>query len=729
MKEYRILHIEDSATDADIIERTLQRSGLMHRYLLAKNRDEVADGLLAFKPDIVLCDHSLPGYNSRDAFRQCKQVDEDITFILVTGTVSEDFAVEMLNHGIDDYLLKSNLQRLPVAIEKAFGKRENERKIKIFQSNLEKSEAYLRSIINNTGIGFILADSSCLVLELNNRTDQFAEFLFGSRLNKMDDLSKNVFGSNAADFLNQLKVALSGEICSWQYSFKATDNSVCIYDVRMYPVSNADSGKNGICISVENITERKRREEELEILSQIPKETINSVIIADKDQKVVWVNDAFTRISGYSLAESAGKKPGSFLQGPETDPNTVEYMRLKLEKGEPFDCDVVNYAKSGRKYWLRIQCQPKIDHVGEVNGFFSLQTDVSREKEAEFTLKLSEERYRNLFDNSPASIYIWDLDTLKILEVNQTAMRQYGYSYDEFMALSVLDLRLPVEHPKIIRLSESLRSNPNQKSGGVWKHINSKGEELHLNIVSQVISFRNRNAVMAIAENITEKLKLQEALDIERKSKERQITEAVLSAQENERQEIGRELHDNITQILAGARLFLGILKNGDGNNTEIITDIDHLISSAINDVRSLSHALIPPFIAELKLTDALRDLADNFSKTSGIPVDREFEDEAEKKGDDKFKLTIYRIVQEQFNNINKYAKAQHILLQLQLREGNIELRVKDDGVGFDPATKTDGVGLINIRTRASIFDGVVKIISAPGRGCELRVAFPQAVH
>src|SRR6185312_1715564 len=113
MKEYKILHIEDSPSDVDIVKRVLEKAGLKFQYYVADNKENFVLGLKEFAPEIILCDHSLPQFDSIQAFEIYQEINSDIPFLLVTGSVSEEYAVEMMRKGIDDYLLKDNLQRLP----------------------------------------------------------------------------------------------------------------------------------------------------------------------------------------------------------------------------------------------------------------------------------------------------------------------------------------------------------------------------------------------------------------------------------------------------------------------------------------------------------------------------------------------------------------------------------------------------------------------------------------
>ena len=112
-------------------------------------------------------------------------------------------------------------------------------------------------------------------------------------------------------------------------------------------------------------------------LALVARHTDNAVIIADPEGRIEWINDAFTRMTGYTLEEACGRKPGHLLQGPETDPLTVNYMGQQIRAGQGFNVEVLNYAKSGREYWLAIDCQPVRDGEGQLLGFVAIESDVT----------------------------------------------------------------------------------------------------------------------------------------------------------------------------------------------------------------------------------------------------------------------------------------------------------------------------------------------------------------
>jgi PAS domain S-box-containing protein len=123
-------------------------------------------------------------------------------------------------------------------------------------------------------------------------------------------------------------------------------------------------------------------------LSMVASRTDNSVVITDREGRIDWVNDGFTRISGYTLDEVRGKKPGQVLQGAHTSPASIDFMREKLAARESFAIEVVNYHKSGRSYWVAIEVTP-IFEQGELTHYMAIQRDITERKRAEAKVQRS----------------------------------------------------------------------------------------------------------------------------------------------------------------------------------------------------------------------------------------------------------------------------------------------------------------------------------------------------
>ncbi len=410
-----------------------------------------------------------------------------------------------------------------------------------------------------------------------------------------------------------------------------------------------------------------------------------------------------------SERENVVKKINSFKDNPSLQQFELEYRFLK-EDG--------NYAYlQDRGYIIR-------NEQGNAIRFIGATQDISPRKEAEMVLKESEEQYRYLFENNPASIIIWNLENFNILEINSSTEKHSGYKREDLIGKSILSGGLAERSEPILELAGKALKDKSFRETHITRIISKWGDKIYIEFVSHRIDYMGMPCIMALGNNVTERVMLEKQLEEERTKAQKEMTNAVISAQESERQEIGRELHDNINQILASARLYLGLGKTLGDTQPIYLGKSDELIQSAIDEIRTLSHSLIPPTLSEGHLKDNLLQLFENVASGIGTTIYHNMTELEERFMEDNFKLSIYRICQEQFNNITKYAKANTIHFYLGNRNDQMELRIKDDGIGFDKTKKSNGVGLMNMKTRAALFNGTLDIQTAPGKGCELVVQF-----
>lgn len=144
----------------------------------------------------------------------------------------------------------------------------------------------------------------------------------------------------------------------------------------------------GILGIARDITADKAAQKELEKLSLVASKAVSCVVITDPSGRIEWVNAEFSQVTGYSLRELRGNKPGHLLQGQETDPATVRTMHEKVEKREPFYIEVVNYRKNGEKFWFGMNITPMFDDAGNLTQYFAIQNDITERKNAELNMQL-----------------------------------------------------------------------------------------------------------------------------------------------------------------------------------------------------------------------------------------------------------------------------------------------------------------------------------------------------
>ncbi len=337
-------------------------------------------------------------------------------------------------------------------------------------------------------------------------------------------------------------------------------------------------------------------------------------------------------------------------------------------------------------------------------------------------LKVNEEKYRLIFENSRDAIVLYGTDG-KILALNPSAYNVFKIESHEKDPLNFAELTLHENsNPGAIRnTSRPVELNGEHKfycRDGSWFYGEVASSSYH--------NAKNSAVIVAVIRDTTERKKLEENLSIEKKTRQQMITKQVIQAQEREREAIGRELHDNVGQILSTVKLYLDIVtKNKDAGKELLPKSVDLLIGS-IHEIRNLSHALSAPTLGTKSLVDSINDLLQNVNSSADIHV-QFTHDEYVDKIEMEQKLAIYRVVQEQLNNILKHAQATSAYISLEQTEGQIKLTIKDNGRGFDSQVGRNGIGLNNIEARAKAFSGYVNIITAPEKGCILEVYFPIA--
>ncbi len=527
------------------------------------------------------------------------------------------------------------------------------------------------------------------------------------------------------DVINRLRADINVHQFEVIYRFMISDGTYAFFNDRGYVIKDEHGIPVRLVGAVSDITEKIQRQEMLEKLSLIATKTNNAVIITDINGKTIWVNEAFIRNTGYQLEEVIGKMPGSILQGPDTDPDTKFFMSHRIRQKKAFECEVLNYHKNGTPYWIYLQVQPVFDEKNRVKYFFAIQSDITQSKKAQDELRKSEQKYRQLFDSSPVNIVIWDPITLLVEEVNAKAIDVYGIERDAFISSSYLLLHDESTKESIISLADQASTEETFYHYAVYTCRDKHGSSLFMQLSFHRIDYGGRMSVMAIGNNITEQVLLESALTDERRRKQDELTMAVLSAQDRERTNLGQELHDNVNQLLSVAKMYLSLSRKQDSQFGDHIQMVDNAITEAIADIRNISHELILPRFTEGDFGGFLDDLFKRFSSASKIPVELQFQDSTIQGVSESQLLAIYRILQEQLNNVIKYAKANTVFVDFKRRGQDLYIELKDDGVGFNMnSNRKSGVGFANMRTRASMNSGTINVDAAEGKGCTLQLHF-----
>ncbi len=352
---------------------------------------------------------------------------------------------------------------------------------------------------------------------------------------------------------------------------------------------------------------------------------------------------------------------------------------------------------------------------------------------AEEAIKISRDRYMLAARATNDAIWDWDLHTGGYFW-GEEFYQQFGYKPGSKVKTRKFweDHIHPEDRGKIVKdMSRFIQ----QKDKGLWleeyRFKRSDGKYALISDRGFLVFGKEKKILRMIGcmQDITEKREMETRLLKQELTKQKLVAQAMVDAQEKERAEIGKELHDNINQILSTTKLYLELAKNDNKGRMSLIGRSADNIHEAILEIRNISRSLVPSSISDLGLSDSINDLVENVRTTRSINVEFRADDQVEGKINDKLKLMLFRVIQEQVNNVLKHSAAKNLTIELTLEEGDssIGLTITDDVKGFHPQKQKNkkGLGLSNIMSRTDLFGGRLTIVSAPGEGCKLRVQVP----
>jgi PAS domain S-box-containing protein len=475
--------------------------------------------------------------------------------------------------------------------------------------------------------------------------------------------------------------------------------------------------------------ERKRTLEHL----RVSNERFNTVVKATNDaiwdwdiltDKVFMVGDTYKQLFGYDIVNAY--PPGNLWESiihPEDRERVLGKLSALISEGVASKWEDEYRLKKSNGQYAYVHDRGYIIYSSEqrpIRMIGAIQ-DITVRKRSEETILASEEKYRQIFYKNPYPTWIFELDTLRIVEVNDAAVEKYGFEKTEFYRLTMRGLHPSGEADLFV---ESIRSQEPEVNveRKLWHHCTKSADVITVEITPHRIDYFGKPCMQVIINDVTERIRLEKELALQHRLKQQQITEVVLGAQERERFELGQELHDNINQILATSKLYLDVAIEEREPRMELLTKSRNNIGMAIEEIRRLSKELITPSLNDLGLVQSIKELIRSIQMVKKMKIRLSISGLDENGLLPEQKINIYRIIQEQLNNILKHAQASTVAIDLSSHREQIRLRVEDDGKGFDPRARRNGVGISNIMSRAELYNGKVEIDTAPGKGCRLEV-------
>ena len=484
---------------------------------------------------------------------------------------------------------------------------------------------------------------------------------------------------------------------------------------------------NGVSILLVDVTERKKKESNLAKLAKRNALILDvmqySFLLTDSELNIIDVNPAFCKTLGYSYEELIKMNVKDFDVALNTD-------EIKQNLKKTFDSGIIKFETKNKKKNGEIISVAVVLTEMELNGqyyFASFGRDISESKRAEQQIINEKKLSDSIINSLPGIFYSYDRNG-KFLRWNKNFETVSKYSTEEVASMHPLDFFDTDEKDLLKKKIENVFENGKSE---VEAHFFTKEKEkipYHFN--GKLGYIDGQECLLGMGIDISERKEAEEALRLmeaeilnQKVQDQKTITRAILKAEEAERNYIGRELHDNINQILASTKLYLSMAAKQNPAVNNLIKYPIELIDSTISEIRLLSSKNVTP-AKNINLKELIQLLVENLNVNTRIKTifDYKITNEID---DDDLKINIYRIVQEQVNNTLKHAAALHANISIETVDNMIRIVLADDGKGFDVNKRKEGIGITNMTNRVESFNGNICIESAPGKGCKINIEIP----
>ena len=446
------------------------------------------------------------------------------------------------------------------------------------------------------------------------------------------------------------------------------------------------------------------------------------------DGRWLRINERLCDFFEYSRNELLSMNYQMLTHPDDLEPDIALVRQLLDGQSSTFSMDKRYITRSGRIVWANLTVAIVRRPDGQPDYFISIVQDISDRKQIEAALVQSEANYHELFADNPQPMWVYDLDTLRFLDVNAAAVHHYGYSREEFLAMTIRDIRPAEELPRLDKLIRENRHGMGKY--GIWRHKTRDGRLLDVEIHSNDLRFQDRPAKMVLANDVTARLSAERALQ-EAMSRLQILSSRLIDVQESERRNVARELHDEIGQSLTAIKIVLQTVQRQHPTIGDTLADVIATADRALDQVRELSRGLWPSQLDDLGLAAALRSMAKRLQRNGRTTITVDAPDNLPMLPPSAA-ATCYRVAQEALTNIIRHADADRAVIRLMTAERQLCLEVTDDGKGFAAADALatagqNSLGLLGMQERAALVGGALTVESTPGSGTRIRLCLPLA--
>ncbi|MEI9946742.1 MAG: PAS domain-containing protein [Chitinophagaceae bacterium] len=340
------------------------------------------------------------------------------------------------------------------------------------------------------------------------------------------------------------------------------------------------------------------------------------------------------------------------------------------------------------------------------------------------------ELYRFVTEITNDCLWEWDLNANEIFWIDGGHKRVFGYPVENTLVPASFwkNCIHPEDKDRILSKFNRIISEGNESTWeDEYRFKKTDGEYIYVHDRGHIVYDEKNNAtrIIGATQDINKRVLLEKELVSQKIEQQREITKAVLTALENDRASIGKEIHDNLGQVMVVAKMYVQMAKKSEVNREANLEKSLGFIQEVIEVIRKISKTLIIPPPHIISLFNNIKILIADVMAVHTIKIEVHEIGVIEEELTDDLQVNIFRIIQEQINNILKHSEASRASITLSQYKNEIILTIADNGKGHDMLKENKGVGIINIKSRVELCHGNLTINSHPWRGYELKAVFP----
>jgi PAS domain S-box-containing protein len=390
--EYRILLIEDTDTDAELIMREVRKTFPDVIFKRVETREAFIDNLQHFSPDVILSDFHLPVFDGLTALKITLELKPQVPFIIVTGTISEEVAVDCMKAGATDYILKDSPRRLGAAITNALEQSKLKKESLLAEEAIIQERNLLRTLIDHLPDTIYVKDVEGRKIVANKADMEAMKVTYDADFVGKTDLELYPGIDGECGYNEDLHVINNGEtLCNIEGVFLDKNGNKQLIETAKFPLTDKNGKIIGLVGVGRNITEKRENEEKILLLSNGIEQSPLSIVITDLKGNMQYLNPKTVEATGFSHDEMLGQNSSMFQSG-QTSSETYKDLWDTISTGKIWKGTLCNKKKNGIRYWESMMITPIKNPKGEISNFMAIKEDITLKRQMEHDLVEAKEK-------------------------------------------------------------------------------------------------------------------------------------------------------------------------------------------------------------------------------------------------------------------------------------------------------------------------------------------------